>query len=407
MTSRPRILILSAYYYPFQGGSETHARAVATYLSRNDFSVIIVTKRHDRGSPATETIDGITVHRVPPAGPRTGVRKWRMIPFALARILRLRGEFDLIYCPSYQGIGIAAIVAGRLLRRPVVLRSGNLGVLAGDQWDAPLRRWRIPPDFALVRWLKRRVRNLYMRADAFACNNRDNEREALACGVPRAHVHYLPNAVDTERFRPAEDGEQARIRAEQGWPARARLCLYVGRLSLEKGVLDLLKAWRDVGSADRMLIFVGPDMPGPLEAGPAARQYVADHGMQDRVIFHGESTDTAALLRAADVYVQPSHYESFSNALIEAMATGLPVVASRVGGMLDCIVDGENGLLTNPGDAADVARGLRDLLETPSRAARLGANARQTVVSAFAEPVIMQQFADLFVATATRRSDHA
>ena len=172
--------------------------------------------------------------------------------------------------------------------------------------------------------------------------------------------------------------------------------MYVGRLSIEKGVLELLEAWRDVGSPNRILILVGPDMPGPLDAGPAARKFVAEHGLQDRVIFHGASTDTARLLRAADVYVQPSHYESFSNALIEAMATGLPVVASRVGGMLDCIVDGENGLLATPKDAADLAVKLRALLDDPARAERLGAKARQTVVDQFSEPVIMRRFAQLF-----------
>jgi glycosyltransferase involved in cell wall biosynthesis len=393
---KPRILILSAYYVPFQGGSETHARSVAIYLARHGFDVVVVTKHHEDRSLAVEEIDGITVHRVPPRGPRTGLRKWAMIPFALKKILSLRRQFDLIYCPGYQGIGIAGILAGRWLRRPVVLRSGNLGVLMGDQWDAPLARWHIPPDLALVRWMKRRFTSFYMRADAFACNCRDNENEALAAHVPREDVYYLPNSVDTERYRPPRGDEKARIRAEQGWRADAQLCFFVGRLSTEKGVLDLLTAWRDVGHANRILVLIGPDMPGPLNAGPAARRFVSSMGMQSSVIFHGPSVETARLLRAADAYVQPSHYESFSNALIEAMATGLPVAASRVGGMRDCIVDGENGLFANPQDPADLARKLRTLLDNPQLAARLGAKARQTMVDQFAEPLIMGRFAELF-----------
>ena len=399
----PRVLILSAYYFPFQGGSETHARAVAAYLAQQGFKIAIVTKCTDTGAPSRETIDGVEVHRVPPAGPRTGARKWAMIPFARAEMLRLGGEFDVIYCAGFQGIGIAGILAARRLGRPVVLRSGNLGVLRGDQWDAPLARWHIPASIAPVRWLKDRVRRFYLQADAFACNNRENEREALECGVPRDRVHYLPNAVDSDRFRPAGAGEKAQIRVEQGWRPDAQLCLYVGRLSIEKGVLELLEAWRNVGAANRVLILVGPDMPGPLDAGPAARKFVADHGLQDRVIFHGASSDTARLLRAADAYVQPSHYESFSNALIEAMATGLPVVASRVGGMLDCIVDGENGALVTPKDPADLAVKLRALLDDPGRGARLGASARRTVVEQFSEPVIMRRFATLFRDVAKRR----
>lgn len=394
--TRPRILILSAYYFPFQGGSETHARAVAADLSRRGFPVVVVTKRDDRGSPAEDRVDDVPVHRVPPAGARTGARKVAMIPFAIRKILRLRREFDVIYCPGYQGIGLAAIAAGWWLKRPVVLRSGNLGVLRGDQWNAPLKRWHIWPNLPPIRWLKGLVRRIYMRADAFACNSRENEREAIECGVPRDEVHYLPNAVDVERYRPAEAGERARVRSEQGWREDAQLCAYVGRLSMEKGVMELLQAWRGVGAANRILMLIGPDMPGPLDAGPAARQFVTDNNLQDRVVFYGASTDTARLLRAADVYVQPSHYESFSNALVEAMATGLPVVASRVGGMLDCIADGENGLLSTPGDAGDIANKLRRVLDDSSLASKLGSAARSTVVTEFSEPVIMGKFAKLF-----------
>jgi glycosyltransferase involved in cell wall biosynthesis len=167
-------------------------------------------------------------------------------------------------------------------------------------------------------------------------------------------------------------------------------------LSTEKGVLDLLTAWQGVGNANRILVLIGPDMPGPLNAGPAARRFVSSMGMGHSVIFHGASVETARLLRAADAYVQPSHYESFSNALIEAMSMGLPVVASRVGGMRDCIVDGENGLFANPRDPADLARKLRTLLDQPQLAARLGAKARETAVDQFAEPLIMGRFAELF-----------
>lgn len=400
----PRILLLSAYYFPVQGGSETHARALAAFLHRAGFDLQVVTKRLDGRSPAFERIDDVPVHRVRPGGPRSGVRKWLMLPFALAKILALRREVDLIYCPGYQGIGVAAIMAGKLLKRPVVLRSGNLGVLAGGNWDAPLARWGIDGNNAVVRWFKARARAVYMTADAFVCNCREIEAEALACGVPRDRAHYLPNAVDVDHFRLPADGERERIRADAGWPADAVICLYVGRLSEEKGVLDLLAAWREIRHDHACLVLVGPDMAGhPLDAGPLARRYVSEHGMGDRVRFHGASNDVARLLRGADMYVQPSHYEAFSNAVIEAMATGLPVVASRVGGMLDCIVDDENGVLSTPADAADIARKLQRVIDDPALRARLGARARRTVVEDFDEVKIFQKFADLFVALSPPR----
>ena len=356
MAASPRILLLTAYYFPLQGGVETHARALARYLVAQGMPVTIVTKRLDAAVPTPEVIDGITVHRVWPAGARTGVRKWLMIPFALGRIIALRHTFDVIYCPGYQGIGIAAMIAGAVLGKPVVLRSGNLGVLYGNNWNEPLSRLGIGANTPIVRWLKRAVRSIYTPADAFACNCREIEDEALACGVPRARVHYLPNAVDVDRYRPAAPGEKSQIRAAEGWPQDALLCLYVGRLSVEKGVMELLEAWRTLTHPNKRLVLIGPDMPGnPSDLGQVARQFVAEHGLTHEVIFYGESNDGARLLRAADLYVQPSHYEAFSNALVEAMATGLPPVATRIGGMLDCIVDGENGLLATPRDPVALA----------------------------------------------------
>jgi len=398
----PRILLLSAYYHPFVGGVETHARELARYLARTGFTISVVTKRSGRGVPARETVDGVAVYRTHPGGARTGIRKWLMLPFAFFRLIGLRDSFDLIYCPGYQGIGLAAIAAGRALRRPVVLRSGNIGVLAGTNLDAPLARWHVSPDVAPVRGLKRLLRRIYTTADAFVCNSREIEREALDLGVCRTRVHYLPNAVDIARFHPAEPGEKARIRRDAGWPGDALICLYVGRLSIEKGVLDLLQAWRQIDPSV-VLVLVGPDMPGnALDAGPALREFVRQHQLRN-VIVHGPSDDIPRLLRAADIAVQPSHYEAFSNAVIEAMATGLPIVASRVSGMLDCITHDQSGILCAPRSPDDLARQLQRLIADPALRGRLGHRARTEVEQRFSHDVVFGGFASLFEQVSSAR----
>lgn len=404
--SRPRVLVISAYYFPIQGGTETHARWAASALASRGAEVSVLTKQDDRGSAADDTVDGVRVRRVPPAGPRGGLQKWSMIPFVVARAIKLASEFDVIYCPGYQGIGLAALFAGAWLKRPVVLRSGNLGVLRGDQWNAPLARWRIPAGFWPVRWLKSWFTRTYMRADMMFCNCRENETEALDCGMPPERLTYLPNGVDINRFHPvASEDDRSAARRAAGWPADSKICVYVGRLSGEKGVMELLHAWRSIDTAGWTLVLVGPDMPGhPIDVGPQARQFVAEHGLADRVHFHGESTDTAPLLRGADLYVQPSHYESFSNALVEAMGTGLPVVASRVGGMLDCIVDNENGVLCRPKDPADLARAIGTLMQAPEQRAALGVRARATVVESFNEVAMADRLVSAMATVIERRA---
>ena len=399
MTARhPRVLILSAYYFPFQGGVETHARAIARDLAQHGADVTVVTRRRSDSAVSRETIDGIAVHRVPPGGPRTGPRKWLMIPFAFARMLSLRRTFDVIYCPGYQGIGFAALAAGWWLGRPVVLRSGNLGVLTGWNWNAPMTRAGLNPESAVVRWLKARVRHVYLGADAFVANCREIEREAVDAGVPPAHLHYLPNAVDTTRFRPVASAEERRAaRRAVGWPEDGGVCLYVGRLSREKGVSELLDAWKRLSPPNWTLWFVGPDMAGSsLDAGPAAREFVRTHGLDASVRFYGAIDDAAPLYRAADVYVLPSHYEAFSNSLIEAMGSGLPVVATRIGGNLDAVSDEVNGLLATPEDAADLSRQLARVIGDADLRARLGARARETVLRDFDTTVVFARFRTLF-----------
>jgi glycosyltransferase involved in cell wall biosynthesis len=397
----PRILILSAYYHPFLGGVETHARALAAHLKREGFDVAVLTRRVDSRSSREETIDGVAIVRVPPPGKRSTVRKWLMVPPALAAMIRRRRTFDLIYCPGYQGIGVAAILAGRLLGRPVVLRAGNLGVLSGTNWDLLLSRWRIGPDGRLIGLMKRGVRRLYASADAFACISRDIEEEVAACGVPGHRIRYLPNSVDCRVFRPPRKEERDRIRSEEGWGRDRVVFLFVGRLSSEKGILDLLEAWGAVAAPQALLVVVGPDMAGhEMDVGPAARAFVARHALEGRVVFYGPRHDVPRLLQAADVFVQPSHYEAFGIAAVEAMATGLPVVASRVGGLRDFLRDGENGLFADPGSPADLARHLNRLLDDQPLRERLGRNARAAVERAFDDPVVLEGYTRLLIETA-------
>ena len=403
METPVRVLLLTTYYFPFQGGVETHARTLASDLTVLGLEVSIVTRRVDRSQLARDIVEGVPVHRVWPVGPRTGLLKWMMLPFAAAKIVRLRRTFDLIYCPGYQGIGVAAIACAKLLGKPVVLRSGNLGVLYGNNWNAPLARFHIPADSWAVRQMKAAVRRVYLSADALVCTSKGMVAEALACGMPADRVHWLPNGVDVDRYHPADTEEKRVIREHEHWSAGALVCLYLGRLSREKGVLDRLEAWRQVRRDHELLVLVGPDAPGnALDAGVQARDFIARHQMHDHVILHGSSDSPGPLLRAADVYVQPSHYEAFSNSVLEAMATGLPILVTRVGGMLDVVVNDQNGLLCEPQDPLDLGRQLRRLMDDAALRKRLGDQARVTVVRRFDTRSMVRQFAALFTATVLR-----
>jgi D-inositol-3-phosphate glycosyltransferase len=388
------------------GGAETGARQVATQLTARGCHVEVVTKRTRPGLPNEDTVDGIAVHRIPPGGERSAAGKWLMLPFAAASLWARRHRYDVICCVDYRGIGIAATVVGRLAGRPVCVQAETTGVLSVENWNGALARFGLAPEGAIARVLKFPFRFLYGRASRFVCIARHIEDEALACGIPRDRVIYIPHGVDVERFRPAGPDERARLRQELGLPLDRLVCLYVGRLSREKGILDLLDAWTEVAHPEALLAVVGPDMTGhPWDVGAEARAVVASRGLADRVRFLGPSADPAPLFRAADVFVQPSHFEAFGISAIEAMSSGLAVVASSVGGMLDFIVDGENGLLATPRDPSDFARQIRRVLDDGALRARLALAARATVEQGFDEKQLFDRYAALIrdLAGADRR----
>ncbi len=203
---KPRVLVLTTYYYPVLGGVETHARQLVNHLHQKGFEVEIVTKRVGRHERTGALVDGVTVHRVGPPGERSAAGKWVAVPAFFRKILVLSAHFDIVACIDYRGIGVAAVTACRLLGRPVIVQGETAGVLAGavDGSNSGLAR-----EPAIVRLLKAPARAIYRRADHLICIGHDLEREALRAGMPRERVHYLPHGVDLQRFRPPAPGERA------------------------------------------------------------------------------------------------------------------------------------------------------------------------------------------------------
>jgi glycosyltransferase involved in cell wall biosynthesis len=393
------VLIVTTYYHPVLGGVETHARQLASHLHAAGFGVDVLTKRVGAADPAESEVDGVPVHRVGPAGERSASGKWLAVPAFFRAMLQRKSLVDVIVCLDYRGIGIAAIAAGRLAGRPVIVQGETAGVMAGAPANSTSG---IAPESLGARLLKIPARAIYRRADHLVCIGRDLEREALGTGMSRDRVHYLPPGVDLTRFRPPAPGERTQLRSKIGWPLDKTIVLFVGRLSAEKGAMDLIEAWRAADRRDAVLVLVGPDMPGHRwDVGASGRAYVAEHRLGDRVRFEGPTSDTAPFYRAADVFVQPSHFEAFGSSAVEAMASGLPIVSSGVGGLGDFLVGGENALLHDPRSPQSLARALTQMLNDSPLRERLAKGAVETA-QRFELHGLLNRFAQLIESTLGR-----
>jgi D-inositol-3-phosphate glycosyltransferase len=378
----PRVVVLTPFFRPIVGGVESNAERLARYLAVAGFGVVVLTKRLTPELPEREALDGAAIVRIGPLGPRSPHAKWHMLPAVAWWLVAHRRDYDVVASIDCRGVGLGAIAARAITGRAVIAQPQTTGVLMpeGKPW--------------VTSALKQVLASVYASADAIACIARTIEREALARGIPRGRVHFLPNAIDMTRFRPPTPDERAAARHRFGVPDRSVVCVFVGRLSREKGLMDLMEAWRLLPPDGATLIVAGPDMDGHAwNVGPAARDFAARNGLTDSVKFVGPTSDVPSIMHAADLCAQPSHFEAMGLSAVEALACGVPVVASAVGGLVDFVFDDVNGRTCPPEQPMALAERLRSVVTDPVRRARLSSAARASVEHEYDERIVFSRFA--------------
>ena len=211
-------------------------------------------------------------------------------------------------------------------------------------------------------------------------------------GVRRENLRLIPSACEAERFVSNPEARR-RLRAEWAFTDDHIVVILVGRLRPEKGQEVLLRAAPAVLAANphvRFLLVGSGSMRGELE------RLAADLGVLGKCIFAGFRDDVPDLLSAADIAVQPSLSEGLGTSVLEACAAGLPVIASRTGGIPDIIRDSETGLLVEPGSHADLAAAMIQCASDPSMRLRIGAAARARVSVEFARERLIQRTLALY-----------
>jgi glycosyltransferase involved in cell wall biosynthesis len=280
-------------------------------------------------------------------------------------LVRERGRFDRSAIPQLR----------RILeqRRPDIVQTHNvksnfLFRLAG--FHRPYR-WLgfhhgyTMPDFKqrlydqLDRWSLRAVRRMITVCEPFA-------DELVRAGVPRGRIHVLHNSVAPAD--PPDAAETAALRAKLG---EGPLILVVGRLSKEKGHADLLEAFARYDGPGRLVLLGGGHERQRLG------EQAATLGVADRVNFVGHVANVKPYYFAADLLALPSHSEGSPNVVLEAMATGLPIVATAVGGVPEILTSGETGLVVPPRNPEAFAAAMRQSLTDRAAARRMAEAARE------------------------------
>jgi glycosyltransferase involved in cell wall biosynthesis len=284
-------------------------------------------------------------------------------PFDLRPLRQLLDLCRRLGVRIWHGHDYKTNLLGLLLNRrhPMALVSTAHG------WVTQTRR--TPLYYAIDRLCLRRYQHVMTVAP-------DLHAAVRALGVPPARCTLIPNGVDSKEFRRRVPPAHAALRRQRGTPPGRRVIGAVGRLHPEKHFESLIEATAALqrGGLDVELWIAGD---GPERA--RLQQLIHRLGVSDRVVLLGTVEDIAALYEAADVFALSSVREALPNALLEAMAMELPVVAAAVGGVPSVIRDGVNGTLCGSGDTAALKAALLRVLEDTGRAARMAHVARQTV----------------------------
>ena len=337
------------------------------------------------------------------------LRKWGPFVKELAdRKIPLQ-EYQVTTFRSVQALAQQARLARQISRRGIqIVHAYNF---YGNVFAIPPARLVAPVVIASIRDRAPYLTAMQKRVQRYACQfadcvlvNADAVKNWLIGeGYDASNIAVIRNGVDLSRFDGPPAGD--RIRQELGFTPETPLVTLVSRLTRLKGIEHFLEAAAALKPRypDARFLIVG-------ETSPVDRPYLKELtdlaeqlGVADRVTFTGLRNDVAALLGSATVAVMPSLNEALSNVLLESMAARAPVVATRVGGTPEALVDGQTGLLVEPGDSAAITEAVARLLDNRELATRLGRSARDLIADKFSVDRMVRSTEQLYTELLARK----
>lgn len=358
--------MLCPQFAPLVGGYERAAERLSAELVRQGHEVTVLTERRDPAWPPDEGVLGFHIHRL-----RICFRPgWHGLTSFLAHVvwlLRFGRRFDVWHAHQYGSRTTIAVLLGHALRRPVVLK---LTSTARQGIGSTLAQARL--DF-VHRWAHRHVSACIAVSDEAAA-------EAVAFGIPAKVVHRIGNGLDKGVFQPATPAERSELRTALGLPDRS-IALFVGRLAVEKNPIGAVRAWSQAAQrlAGQWLLVIVGDGPQHSDVVRA----IESERVQDSVLLAGKRDRVQDWYRAADLFILSSLNEGLANTVLEAMACGLAVVATRVSGVKELVEDVGAGMVVPAGDMDALGTSISKLAVDNKERREMGARARRLIEKQF------------------------
>ena len=375
-TEGKTIYFVTKYFYPVIGGMEKQALTVAAALVKKGWRVQIITSRVNRSWPAQEEIDNVAIIRLPSLRLKYVGAAIFLISL-LVYLYKKKSSFDVIYLFQIGYTSFVSILAAKALKKISVLKLA----CSGPGGDIQSNRRSLLGRLFLAGCKK---------ADAAIALNEEVRQECISIGYPAKNLFDIPNGVDTSVYFPSKSREC--VKHSLGMPDK-KIVLYTGRILFVQKRLDWLvhaiSKMEDPPCFTLYIIGEGPDSD-------VLQCLCGQLCMNDKVRILSNVDTIAPFLQAADVFILPSEYEGISNSVLEAMASGLAVVATDIPGNRELLDDGVTGVLIPCGDDERLIAAVRSLIGDGEKAAQLGRQARAKVCRKYSLDIITQKYSDLY-----------
>ncbi|MBI5758506.1 MAG: glycosyltransferase [Planctomycetales bacterium] len=348
-----------------RSGAEQQLTLLATHLPRDEFEVRVATLT--RGGPFADILQQAGIPVIPLR------KRFKFDPIAMWKLRQLLNDWqpDILHTWLFAANAYGRLAVGRHRRCKVIVSERCV-----DSWKSG--------------WQLRLDRRLISRTDLLVGNSQSVADFYRQQGFPNDRLRAIPNGIDLPTETPL-----SRDTTLAAWdiPPHSRLVGYVGRLAKQKRVRDLIWAFELLRSlqADVHLLIVGD---GPEKS--ALQQFARDIQADRQIHFVGHRDDARQLFPLLDVFWLASDFEGLSNSVMEAMAAGVPVVASDIPPNRELVVPGETGFLVPVGDRAAFAQFTAKLLAEPELAHRLGAAGRERIRLEFSIESMLAGYATLY-----------
>ena len=371
------LMFVPQYPPPATGGLEKQAHELARALVARGIRVEVLSGRFRPAQSRLDEVDGVVVRRI--FWPRNKFLRsvWAPIGLAIAGWGMAR-RADVVHVHQHSGVGLYVMALARLAGKPVIAKLPSQGVFGiPGMRDLPFGGLRL---------------RILLSSDAIVSMSRESREEVLATGYPESRVFATYNGINLAPFSPRRDDLDSGV---------ARV-IFVGRMTEEKMLHVLLRAWKRVRNEAGVPVSLELLGDGVLRG--ELERLCAEWGLED-VGFSGHVTDIPRRLGEADVFVLPSRIEGNSNAVLEAMAAGLPIVSTPVGGTPTQVGEAGAPFLCAVADADALAAAMLPLIRDPALRRATGAAMRRRAESLFNINRIAEGYAQAYLLLQSGRRD--